>query len=54
MLKDSELPFEGNAIQKIQAVYYAGKQAEILFRYKVKQEEGETINDQGYILCSEQ
>ncbi|KAL3986389.1 hypothetical protein ACH3XW_42550 [Acanthocheilonema viteae] len=36
MLKDSELPFEGNAIQKIQAIYYAGKQTEILFRYKVR------------------
>lgn len=38
MLKDCELPFEGNAIQKIQAVYYAGKQTEILFRYRVRRE----------------
>ncbi|CAG9532514.1 unnamed protein product [Cercopithifilaria johnstoni] len=36
MLRDSELPFDGNAIQKIQSIYYAGKQTEILFRYKVK------------------
>uniref|UniRef100_A0A0R3RQM6 ERAP1_C domain-containing protein n=1 Tax=Elaeophora elaphi TaxID=1147741 RepID=A0A0R3RQM6_9BILA len=50
MLKDSELPFEGNAIQKIQAVYYAGKQTEILFRYKVRQER-EMLANCEHILC---
>uniref|UniRef100_A0A915Q504 BTB domain-containing protein n=1 Tax=Setaria digitata TaxID=48799 RepID=A0A915Q504_9BILA len=52
MLKNSELPFEGNAIQKIQAVYYAGKQTEILLRYKVGQEKEESmIDDCEHVLC---
>uniref|UniRef100_A0A8R1XP48 Uncharacterized protein n=1 Tax=Onchocerca volvulus TaxID=6282 RepID=A0A8R1XP48_ONCVO len=52
-LKDSELPFEGNAIQKIQSIYYAGKQTQLLFRYKIKQErQGKTINDCEHILCN--
>ncbi|VDK83126.1 unnamed protein product [Litomosoides sigmodontis] len=52
MLKDCELPFEGNAIQKIQAVYYAGKQTEILFRYTVRREREWSINDGEHILCT--
>lgn len=54
MLKDSELPFEGNAIQKIQSVYYAGKQTEILFRYRVREEKESAVNDCEYILYNDQ
>ncbi|KAM3716458.1 Chaperonin GroEL [Dirofilaria immitis] len=53
-LKDSELPFEGNAIQKIQAVYYAGKQTEVLFRYRIEQGKENTVNNYEYMLWKNQ